>query len=524
MDRQRLKTLTRGFLAAGLALSALSARAAAAEKPVVVELYVMSLCPFGIEAENGIFPAVKALGKAVDLRLNFIANEGPAIAAGKPSFNSLHGAPEVEENIRQLCMGKHYPASYLDFILERNKSSAQAADWQAAVAKLGGDPKAIEACAGGAEGAALLSLSIKASEAKRVNSSPTIYINGAAYSGARRPRSFTLAVCAALKASGQPEPEACRQALSLPPDPAPAGGDCGDGAKATPAVFDVWVVKDSACKACAPTMLDTIKSLHPAAVIKIVEAESPQGKALIAKHRARALPLYILDKMVEKDEGFRALQNSYYAKSADQYILRPGNDTYAPSVQLDRKRVPRHLDIFLSPLSAFAVQAQLELARFLAQSDVKDITFSMHYIVQESAKADEKTAVSRHDGTRSASLKELTTVSTDLTSSNGEAELRESLRQACLFQHSSVGNYFAYFTCRSARLQDESWADSCLKAEDAAIAKCVAGPEGRDLLRQDAKLVRDLSINTTISLFWENRYGPFGWNEVDWKGLLLDQK
>ena len=50
------------------------------------------------------------------------------------------------------------------------------------------------------------------------------------------------------------------------------------------------------------------------------------------------------------------------------------------------------------------------------------------------------------------------------------------------------------------------------------------GGEGRGLLRQDARLARELGINESVAILWENRYGPFGWHEVDWKALLEEAR
>jgi hypothetical protein len=310
----------------------------------------------------------------------------------------------------------------------------------------------------------------------------------------------------------------------MPADPAESTGGCdADGnpaARAEPVAFDIWVVTDGRCKACEPTLMDVLKARHPAASIKTLDAESPEGRDLIARHRSRSLPLYVLDKKVEKDPGFAALQDSMYAKSAGQYVIRARPESFIPCVRLDRDRKPSHLDVFISPFSSFAAQAETELVRFLAESDLKDLTFSMHFIVSESVRLDAKSPPqSSSDETRSASLREISDVSSDLTSSGGEAELRESLRQVCLFQHSTIGNYFTYLACRNSSPRDESMGNACLKPND-AVRKCAAGAEGRMLLRKDARLVKDLSINTSIAILWENRYGPFGWHDVDWKNLI----
>ena len=60
----------------------LASAARAADKKLPVELYVMSSCPYGVQAENGLFPALKALGDTVDLTLGFIGDETTG-AAGK---------------------------------------------------------------------------------------------------------------------------------------------------------------------------------------------------------------------------------------------------------------------------------------------------------------------------------------------------------------------------------------------------------------------------------------------------------
>ena len=521
-----MKIVQTSMVVVGLMTAAPAAALAAGEK-VTLDLYVMSMCPYGVQAENGLFPAVKSLGRSVELNLHFIAGELPAVAASaetKPAFSSLHGQPEVDENIRQACMMKHYPQSYMDYILERNKAIKNP-NWQAAVVAAGGDAVKIEACMSGPEGAALHSVNIKAANGKNIGSSPTIFIEDKPYTGGRSVRAFTLALCDAMQVRKLPLPEACQKAQLLPADPADkaAGGCDADGnpvAKAEPVAFDIRVVADKACKFCEPTLLAGLKARHPAADIKVLDVKSPEGNALVVKHMATTLPLYVLDNKVEKEGNFQSLQNSFYAKSAGQYIVRPVKEAFIPSVHLGRAVRAKHLDIFVSPLSPFAVEAEAELTRFLTQSDIKDLTFTMHFIVKESVKADEKAPAEAADkGARSASLKELSSVSSELSSLNGAAELRESLRQICLFQYSSIGNYFTYLACRSSNIQDERGANFCLKAGD-AVKKCMEGTEGYELLLKDARLVKELGINTSIALLWENRYGPFGWHDVDWKALV----
>ena len=508
--------------AAAIAVLVLCAPAFAADAAparVRVELYVMSLCPFGVQAENELIPAVRSLGKSVDFNLDFIAGEVPAAGAygsNASAFNSLHGPSEVEEDLRQVCMAKLQPKTYLDYILERDKS-VSSPDWQAAASKAGGDAGKISACAAGAEGAALLSRSLKAASAREAGGSPTIYIAGKPYSGDRSRRAFTLAVCDALKASGARQPEACRQALALPSDAASnAPGGCG-----SPAAFNAWVVTDSSCAACAATLVDSIKRRHPGATVNAVDAGSEKGQALIAAHRPASLPLYVLDKDVEKEADFASKFGGFYEKSGGEYVIKPGPETYSPSVRLDRRREPGHMDVFVEALSPSAAHDMLELARVLGRSGGENTTLSVHYILQTAVDPGAEAAQPQPSagGTRAASLKELKTVSTgELSSRRGETGVRESLREVCLFQHSSIGNYFSYLGCLAGRT-DEGLAAACLK-EDDAIKTCETGPEGRRILQADARLARELGITSDVALLWENRYGPFDWSDGVVESLL----
>ena len=64
---------------------------------------------------------------------------------------------------------------------------------------------------------------------------------------------------------------------------------------------------------------------------------------------------------------------------------------------------------------------------------------------------------------------------------------------------------------------------TCLELTE-PLNRCLSGPEAESLLRKDARLVRELGISGGPVLLWENRYGPFGWHEVDWNTVLGQKK
>jgi len=71
----------------------------------VVELFVMSHCPFGTQAEKAILPAVEALGDAIDFKTKFV-------------YYVMHGETEVREELRQFVIQENYPEKYLAYLAE----------------------------------------------------------------------------------------------------------------------------------------------------------------------------------------------------------------------------------------------------------------------------------------------------------------------------------------------------------------------------------------------------------------------
>jgi predicted DsbA family dithiol-disulfide isomerase len=487
----------------------------------------MSLCPFGTEAEKTIIPSVKSLGPQAELRLHYIGSETPSTnPADAPAFKSMHGPSEVDEDIRQLCIIKNFPDKYMDYLLERNLK-VNDPDWKTPAKKVGLDPDKIQACVTSGEGAKLFSASIKESEAKKANASPTIEVAGKPYTGARGVRSFTLAMCGAIKASGADVPDACDKAQKMPPDASAGGAGCGDNGQQPPVEFNVKVVTETACPFCKPTLTDAIALKHTAAHISVVDSESPEGKDLVARYHVHTLPFYYLEKKVEQDPAFQNM-NGFYVRTGDGYSIASGSDSFLPAIQLDRNRVPHHLDVFVESLAPYTPTFEGQLVQMLAQEASPDVTFSIHYVVQETVKGEEKSPASDKSPStdvRSASLKkELESVAAGpLTSIRGDSELQEDMRQVCLFQHASMGTFFTYLSCRNKNLMDDSRADTCLQMTD-AVQKCMQGPEAEKLLRQDAHMARDLNITGGPTLLWENRYGPFGWHDADWRVILGEKK
>ena len=136
---------------------------------VCVELFVMSQCPYGVEAEKAIIPVIEEFQDRIDFYLYFIASEASDAGGGSsgvayPSsskgadnhskifghteddqpdlchgeetseggmFKSLHGKKEVEEDIRQVIIAHYYPQKFLHYLLYRAENY-QGDDWEQA--------------------------------------------------------------------------------------------------------------------------------------------------------------------------------------------------------------------------------------------------------------------------------------------------------------------------------------------------------------------------------------------------------
>ena len=154
----------------------LTARTARTGKPML-ELFVMSYCPYGVQAEEKLIPIVKKFGDKINFKLQFIAREKEEPSAQDITpFTSLHGYPEVAENIRQLLIAREYPDQYLNYILCRGKKLDKS--WEECAEKLGIDIAKIQTLFDSPEAEQLFRENIKRAAELGIRASPTILVDG----------------------------------------------------------------------------------------------------------------------------------------------------------------------------------------------------------------------------------------------------------------------------------------------------------------------------------------------------------
>ncbi|MFH1106257.1 MAG: hypothetical protein V1731_03570 [Candidatus Aenigmatarchaeota archaeon] len=191
-----------------------------------VELFVMSFCPYGAQAENFMKPVVDLIGSKIDMEVRFIAS---VAGTTTDSVDSLHGANEAMEDLRQLCIMKNYvQADYWKYLAAFNNDctsmsqNANALDtcWKASATSAGMNVDLIDSCSKGSEAIDLLKSDEIASQQYNAYNSPTLIINGINYNGARTSEAFKQAICSAFNNV----PSECAQTLSN--SASAAGGAC----------------------------------------------------------------------------------------------------------------------------------------------------------------------------------------------------------------------------------------------------------------------------------------------------------
>lgn len=189
------------------------------DKPKV-ELFVMTHCPYGTQAEKGIIPAAKALGNKIDFSVRFV-------------HYFMHGDKEEQETYRQVCIREEQKAKFLPYLecfLEAENSTG-------CLKKLGIN---VDNCVKN-KSKEYYSADSKLSQGYGVQGSPTLVINGVqADFYPRTPENALKTICSAFNTA----PTECEKTLSTdnpqpgfgttsspPPQdenhPSENGGSCG---------------------------------------------------------------------------------------------------------------------------------------------------------------------------------------------------------------------------------------------------------------------------------------------------------
>lgn len=451
-----------------------------AENAVKLDFYVMSQCPYGTQVEDAIKPVLDKLGNTIDFNLNFIASDN-----GDGTFKSLHGQPEVEGNIVQLCAAKYNPDIYMEMILCQNKDEgAIPGNWEKCAQDNNLDVSNIMKCFEGEEGKELLRTSIKASEKVNAQGSPTIYLNDKPYQGGRGENDFFRAVCNAFEGT---KPAACSDI----PEPKKVNG---------------IVITDERCgKKCDTTQLVAqLESLFPGLDTKTLDYSEKEAKDLLSELDLQYLPVVLFDETVKEAEGFTNIER-YLIKTGEYLKLQIGasfdptaeicdndiddnddgkidcEDSDCEQSMLCREEKNNHLQVFVMSDCPYGRMA-IEALKGVVDNFGDKVDYEVHYIAQESG-----------DG---------------FSSLHGQYEVDENIVQLCV-KEKSPQQWLDYLYCRSIKgVNGIDW-KGCAEETEVnidAVETCSTTDVGKDLLREDIKIAKSLNIGSSPTWMSNNKY------------------
>ena len=177
-----------------------------------VKLFVMSYCPFGLQAEKAFLPVYNLLKDKADMGIYFV-------------YYAMHGKKEIDENLRQYCIQKEQKDKYTDYLACFVKDG----DYQRCLSQVGIDQSKLSGCIADTDNQykitekyndkstwlngrfPLFGIYDDLCKQYGVQGSPTLVINDEIISvQSRSPEAFKKAICTAFNNP----PEECSQILS----------------------------------------------------------------------------------------------------------------------------------------------------------------------------------------------------------------------------------------------------------------------------------------------------------------------
>lgn len=198
------------------------------QNSVKVEMFTMSYCPYGNQAEDGIIPVAKLLDKKINIEPHYVIYNnyqggGPDYCMASGKYCSLHGINELKQDVRELCVYKYQPDKFWDYLEKVDKDCTLnniETCWEETTKTTGVNASQIKTCLS-KEAETLLAKEVELNKKYDVTGSPDIIINGSKYQGGRSAEDFKTAFCNGFNT----QPQECSQKLGA--TSATATGGCG---------------------------------------------------------------------------------------------------------------------------------------------------------------------------------------------------------------------------------------------------------------------------------------------------------
>ncbi|MDP2947735.1 MAG: hypothetical protein Q8N88_06495 [Nanoarchaeota archaeon] len=193
----------------------------------VADLFVMSFCPYGNQAEEIMMPVVDLLKDKTDIKLHYVIYEnyqggGADYCMSSGKYCSMHGIQELNQDIRELCVQKYQGDKFWNFVKQINAScTSQNVDtcWEGVALTAGINTNKIKACQKD-EAVVLLQSEVDLGKKYEVSGSPQLIINDVEFSGDRSAEGYKTAICSGFNIA----PTECSTSLGTDSGATPTGG------------------------------------------------------------------------------------------------------------------------------------------------------------------------------------------------------------------------------------------------------------------------------------------------------------
>ncbi|MFH1890434.1 MAG: hypothetical protein ABIJ91_02625 [Candidatus Kuenenbacteria bacterium] len=439
------------------------------------DLYVMSQCPYGSQAEDLVYKIMGDFTDYVNFNVEYIASDN-----GDKTFNSLHGESEVEGNIYQLCVKQHNPDKFWDYVSCQNKNYQDLkSSFESCANENKVDYNIIKTCAQGDEGKQLLLNSILKSQEVQASGSPTFYIAGKIYSGPRTEIGLQREICSL---AGD-KPKKCKD---LPQDKE----------------FTAYILNDSRCTKpeCDTTQLqEQLKNTFSKIKIEELDYITGKGKEFFEKNGLKTIPAVLFETQVKEADNYSQIEK-YLSEVNGMYNLAIGaihdptkeicdnqiDDTNNGFTDCDdsdcdgdmacRQEISGRLDIFVMSQCPYGTQA-LNVMQEVLGNFGSNMDFHINYIASENP-----------DGT--------------FQSLHGQPEVDENIRELCAIKHYPT-SYMDYIWCRNKDIQGDY---SPCANNFPKIKTCFNSSEGKQLHSENIKLAESLGIGASPTWMVNNKY------------------
>lgn len=493
-----------------------------------VDLFVMSHCPYGIEAEKAIISVIKDFQNQIDFHLYFIAEKvdeensmdshladqenldpyqeeisgrciGKGISEGG-RYKSLHGKEEVEEDIRQTVIERYYPQKFLDYLLFRAESY-QEPDWEQAAVSAWIDCDRIKQLV--QEGGEKLFLkNIQKAKEMKIYAAPTLFINGKKFRGPINRWSIARGFCR----EGY-HPQKCQDVPVCGRD-----SDCRTGGRVgvcsnpdtsqarcrftDPVKVKLEIIQATDCSFCGhKPFRKWIKEQFPGIETVEINPNSSAGKNLLKEYSIKALPAYIFDPNIQKTARYSKIKEAL-RHGKDRFLFSE-DQLYITSL-LYRPLQKDRLALFTEGFSSQGLMA----VKKLIQMDIPILVdFEFHPLAgvvnqQEKPGAHVLDLVPTKGGDLILAPH---TPRITFKAPGGLKEIQEDIRQLCMAKYFPE-HFIPYIKCLTdftvTEIEKGKWQD-CLEKidlQEKELKSCTHAKEAVDLLLHEIDLSKNLGI------------------------------